>query len=240
MIRESIQTLIQGISITKDAAGEAMSEIMSGEATDAQIASFATALRMKGETSNEVAGMAATMLEMALTIEGPDDAVDTCGTGGDGSGTFNISTTAAFVLAGGKVPVAKHGNRAVSGSVGSADVLEQLGVRIDLQPDGVQRCIDTTQLCFMFAPIFHPSMRFAANARREIGIRTIFNILGPLVNPARVTRQVIGVADLRLGELIANVQVLLGSSHTMVCHGFDGVDEISLEGPTRIWELKDH
>ena len=239
MIRESIQVLIQGISITKDQAREAMSEIMSGEATDAQISSFATALRMKGETSDEVAGMAATMLEMALKVEGPDAAIDTCGTGGDGSSTFNISTTAAFVVAGGGVTVAKHGNRAVSGSVGSADVLEQLGVRIDLQPDDVQRCIDTTQMCFMFAPVFHPSMRFAANARREIGIRTIFNILGPLVNPARVTRQVVGVADPRVGELIANVQALLGSKHTMICHGFDGVDEISLAGPTRIWELKD-
>lgn len=239
MIRDTIQTLIQGISITKDTAAEAMSEIMSGESTDAQIAAFATALRMKGETSDEVAGMAQTMLKMAMKVEAPLDAIDTCGTGGDGAGTFNISTAAALVLAGAGITVAKHGNRAVSGSVGSADVLEQLGVHIDLQPDGVERCFEAARIGFMFAPVFHPAMRFAAGARREIGIRTIFNILGPLANPARVKRQVIGVADPRIGELVANVQQILEAKHIMVCHGIDGVDEISLDGPTRIWELKD-
>ncbi len=239
MIRDTIQTLIQGVSLTRDEAGRAMSEIMSGDATDAQIAAFATALRMKGETSDEVAGMASTMLEMSLKVEAPTDSIDTCGTGGDGSSTFNISTAAAIVIAGAGITVAKHGNRAVSGAVGSADVLEQLGVRIDLQPDAVTRCLEIAGIGFMFAPIFHPAMRFAAAPRKEIGIRTIFNILGPLANPARVSRQVIGVADPRFGELIANVQKTLGSKHIMVCHGSDGLDEISLDGPTRIWELKD-
>ena len=239
MIRDTIQTLVQGISISREEAAEAMSEIMSGDSTDAQIAAFATALRMKGETSDEVAGMAKTMITMALQIRAPFDAIDTCGTGGDGAGTFNISTAAAFVLAGAGVPVAKHGNRAVSGSVGSADVLEELGIRIDLQPDAVAHCFEAAGIGFMFAPIFHPAMRFAASARREIGIRTIFNILGPIANPARVTRQVIGVADARIGELVANVQRALNAKHIIVCHGSSGLDEISLDGPTRIWELKD-
>ncbi len=239
MIQEAIDTLVSGSSLTQDMAADAMRQIMSGKATDAQIGSFVTALRMKGETPDEIAGMARVMRESSLHVEVDGPLVDTAGTGGDASNTFNISTTAAFVIAGAGVRVAKHGNRAMSGSSGSADVLEALGVKIDLSPTGVKTCLETVGIGFMFAQTFHPSMRFAAGPRREIGIRTVFNVLGPLTNPAGANSQLIGVANSELGEKIAHVLGILGSRHSLVVHGSDGLDEMTLSGESHVWELKD-
>ena len=239
MIREAIDRLIAGQSMTMDEAAQVMTEIMQDEATPAQFGAFVTALRLKGETPEEIAGMARVMREMALHVHAEGPLVDTCGTGGDGKGTFNISTAAAFVAAGGGLEVAKHGNRAMSGACGSADVLEALGVKIDLGPEGVQRCIQEAGVGFMFAPVFHPAMRYAAGPRREIGIRTVFNILGPLTNPAGAQAQVVGIADGSLGKKIADVLGLLGSRHALVVHGDDGVDELTLAGTTQVWEVKE-
>ena len=238
MIREAIEALVAGNPLSMEEAAGVMNEIMSGEATPAQIGAFITALRVKGETAEEIAGMAVVMREKALRVETSGPMVDTCGTGGDGSGTFNISTTAAFVVAGAGAKVAKHGNRAMSGNCGSADVLEALGVKIDLSPQGVQRCLEEIGIGFMFAPSFHPAMKHAAGPRREIGIRTVFNILGPLTNPAWAQAQVIGVAEASLGEKMAQVLGLLGSKHALVVHGQDGLDEITLSGQTQVWEMK--
>ena len=239
MIRDAIDALVQGKSLTTEEAAEAMNEIMSEEATPVQFGAFVTALRLKGETPDEVAGMAQTMREKSLHVHVDGPLVDTCGTGGDASGTFNISTTAGFVVAGAGVGVAKHGNRAMSGACGSADVLEALGVKIDLGPQGVERCLEEVGFGFMFAQTFHPSMRFAAGPRREIGIRTVFNILGPLTNPAGPKSQLVGAADPGVGETMATVLGRLGSTHALVVHGQDGLDEISLGDATRVWELKD-
>ena len=239
MIREAIETVVSGNSLSMRDAAAAMNEIMSGEATPAQFGAFVTALRIKGETVDEIAGMAQVMRERSLHVEVDGALVDTCGTGGDGSGTFNISTTAAFVAAGAGTKVAKHGNRAMSGSSGSADVLEALGAKIDLSPASVARCINETGFGFMFAQGFHPSMRFAAGPRREIGIRTVFNILGPLTNPAGAGAQVIGVADAPMASKMAQVLGRLGSSRALVVHGNDGLDEITIADSTRVWELKD-
>lgn len=239
MIREAIETLVSGRSLSREEAAQIMDEIMSDEATPAQLGAFVTALRLRGETPDEIAGMAQVMRERSLHVDVDGPLVDTCGTGGDGSGTFNISTTAGFVLAGAGVRVAKHGNRAMSGACGSADVLETLGVSIDLSPEGVRRCLEEVGIGFMFAQRFHPSMRFAAGPRREIGIRTVFNILGPLTNPAGAGAQLIGVADAGMAERMAAVLGMLGSSHALVVHGGDGLDEISLSGDTAVWELKD-
>ena len=238
MIREAIETAVSGGSLSMQDAAAAMNEIMSGEATPAQFGAFVTALRIKGETVDEIAGMAQVMRDRSLHVEVDGALVDTCGTGGDGSGTFNISTTAAFVAAGAGTKVAKHGNRAMSGSSGSADVLEALGAKIDLSPASVARCIDETGFGFMFAQGFHPSMRFAAGPRREIGIRTVFNILGPLTNPAGAGAQVIGVADASMASKMAQVLGRLGSSRALVVHGNDGLDEITIADSTRVWELK--
>ena len=239
MIRDAIDTLVGGGSLSMDQAAQAMDEIMEGEATPAQFGAFVTALRLKGETVDEVAGMARTMREKSLHVEVDGPLVDTCGTGGDASGTFNISTTAGFVVAGAGARVAKHGNRAMSGACGSADVLEALGVKIDLGPEGVGRCLEEVGYGFMFAQTFHPSMRFAASPRREIGIRTVFNILGPLTNPAGARTQLIGVADPAVAETMASVLATLGSTHAVVVHGRDGLDEISLGDTTDVWELRD-
>ena len=239
MIREAIEAVVSGESLSMEAAAQVMNEIMSGEATPAQFGAFVTALRLKGETVDEIAGMAQVMREHSLHVEVDGNLVDTCGTGGDGSGTFNISTAAAFVAAGAGAKVAKHGNRAMSGSSGSADVLEALGAKIDLSPESVTRCINETGFGFMFAQGFHPSMRFAAGPRREIGIRTVFNILGPLTNPAGAGAQVIGVADASMASKMAQVLGMLGSRRAFVVHGNDGLDEISIAGSTRIWELED-
>jgi anthranilate phosphoribosyltransferase len=238
MIREAIDMLVQGQSLSTGQARQAMNEIMEGEATPAQFGAFVTALRMKGETPDEITGMALVMREKSLHVNVDGPLVDTCGTGGDASGTFNISTTAAFVVAGAGVKVAKHGNRAMSGATGSADVLEALGVKIDLSPNGVERCLNETGIGFMFAQTFHPSMRFAAGPRREIGIRTVFNILGPLTNPAGASSQVLGVADAGVAEKMAHVLANLGTKHALVVHGEDGLDEISLSDATKVWEIK--
>ena len=238
MIREAIDAVVDGKSLSLEQAADAMNEIMSGAATPAQFGAFVTALRIKGETADEIAGMARVMREKSLHVDVDGLVVDTCGTGGDGSGSFNISTTAALVVAGAGVKVAKHGNRAMSGATGSADVLEALGVKIDLSPEGVSRCLDEAGFGFMFAQRYHPSMRFAAGPRREIGIRTVFNILGPLTNPANARRQVIGVADPAMAERMARVLGLLGSEHALVVHGADGLDELTLSGPSQVWELR--
>ena len=239
MIREAIETVVSGGSLSMEESAATMREIMDGEATAAQLGAFLAALRMKGETPEEVAGMATVMREKALPLDVDGPLVDTCGTGGDGKGTFNVSTAAAFVAAAAGLRVAKHGNRAASGTCGSADVLEALGVRIDLDPAGVKRCIEEVGIGFMFAPTFHPAMRHAAPVRREIGIRTVFNILGPLTNPAHAQRQLIGIADPALGEKMARVLNLMGSQRALVVHGDDGLDEVSLGATTRAWELKD-
>ena len=238
MIQDAIQAVVEGQDLTSDQAAAAMDEIMSGDATPAQFGALVTALRMKGETVDEIAGMARVMREKSLRVEASGRLVDTAGTGGDGSGSFNISTTAALVVAGAGEKVAKHGNRSMSGSTGSADVLEALGVKIDLSPESVARCIDEVGFGFMFAQGFHPSMRFAAGPRREIGIRTVFNILGPLTNPANASRQVIGVADPEVAERMARVLGQLGSEKALVVHGSDGMDELTITGPSTVWQLE--
>ncbi|MCE2404191.1 MAG: anthranilate phosphoribosyltransferase [Dehalococcoidia bacterium] len=238
MIREAIETVVSGASLSMEESAAAMREIMDGEATPAQISAFVTALRIRGETPEEIAGMATVMRDKALPLDVEGPLVDTCGTGGDGKGTFNVSTAAAFVAAGAGLRVAKHGNRAASGICGSADVLEALGVKVDLDPAGVRRCILEVGIGFMFAPTFHPAMRHAAPVRREIGIRTAFNILGPLTNPARAQRQLIGVAEPNLGEKVARVLALMGCLGALVVHGDDGLDEVSLGAANRAWELK--
>jgi len=238
MIREAIEKLVNGESLSIDQSSQAMDEIMSGTATPAQFGAFVTALRLKGETIDEIAGMAQTMRRKSLKVQIDDPVVDTCGTGGDSSHTFNISTTAGFVVAGTGIKVAKHGNRAMSGSCGSADVLESLGVNIELDPNGVEKCLNEVGYGFMFAQKFHPSMRYAAGPRKEIGIRSVFNILGPLTNPAGANAQLIGVANSDIAESIAKVLARLGSHHAMVVHGEDGLDEITLGDATQVWELK--
>ena len=239
MIQDATETLVNGRSLTADQAASAMDEIMSGRATPAQFGAFVTALRMKGETVGEVAGMARVMREKSVHVEFEGPLLDTCGTGGDGAGTFNVSTTVGLVAAGAGVTVAKHGNRAMSGACGSADVLEALGVNINLSPEGVSRCLEDAGFGFMFAQRYHPSMRFAAGPRREIGIRTVFNILGPLTNPAVAAHQVIGVADPNVGEKMALVLSSLGSTHAIIVHGSDGLDEVTPGGETRFWEMED-
>ena len=238
-IREAIDVVVSGQPLTMDQAAAVMRQIMQGEATPAQLGSFLTALRIKGESTEEIAGMATVMREFSLKVHVDGTLVDSVGTGGDGSNTFNISTAAALVAAGAGVRIAKHGNRAASGSCGAADVLEALGVRIELSPEGVERCITEGGIGFMFAQAYHPSMRHAGPVRREIGIRTVFNILGPLTNPAAAQRQLIGVAFPQLGGQMAEVMRVLGSERTLVVHGYGGLDEIALDGNTAVWELRD-
>jgi len=239
VIREAIQTLVSGRSLTIEEAASVMEEIMEDRVTPAQFGAFVTALRLKGETVDEIVGMAKTMRAKAVPVAIAEPAVDTCGTGGDGLHTFNISTAAAFVAAGAGLKVAKHGNRAISSQCGSADVLEVLGVRIDLNAKQVQRCLQEVGIGFMFAPLFHPAMKYASAPRREIGIRTVFNILGPLTNPAGARAQVLGVADDTLVEKLASVLQGLGCEHALVVHGEDGLDEITVTGKTQVCELKD-
>lgn len=239
MIRDAIATLVDGIDLPEDETSACMQEIMSGEATPAQMAAFLVALRLKGETVDEIAGLARVMREKALHVDVPGPLLDTCGTGGDASMTFNASTAAAFVAAGAGARVAKHGNRAMSSACGSADVLEALGVKIDLGPEGVAACIERAGIGFMFAQTFHPAMKHAALARREIGVRTVFNILGPLTNPAGAQSQVLGVGDPALAEKLAEVLARLGTKHALVVHGEDGLDEVSASATTVVYELKD-
>ncbi|MBA7695390.1 Anthranilate phosphoribosyltransferase [subsurface metagenome] len=239
MIKEAITTLVDGRSLTTEEAASVMEEIMEGEVTPAQFGAFVTALRLKGETVDEIVGLVRTMRAKAVPVTIAEPVVDTCGTGGDGSHTFNISTAAAFVVAGAGLKVAKHGNRAMSSQCGSADVLEALGVKIDLNAEQVQRCLQEVGIGFMFAPVFHPAMKYASAPRREIGIRTVFNILGPLTNPAGAKAQVLGVADGLLVEKLALVLQSLGCHHALVVHGEDGLDEITVTEKTQVCELKD-
>ncbi len=237
MIKEAIASLVEGKDLSFEAASGAMEELMSGEATPAQIGAFLTALRLKGETADEIAGLASVMRAHATPVEITGPAIDVVGTGGDGSGSFNISTAAAFVAAGAGLKVAKHGNRAASSQCGSADILEALGVRIDLPAGKVAECIERVGIGFMFAQVFHPAMKHVALPRREIGIRTVFNILGPLTNPARVGHLVLGVASEELGDKIARVLARLGIEHALVIHGRDGLDELSISDKSLVWDI---
>ncbi len=238
MIKEALSKIVSGSDLTMAEAREVMTEIMRGEATQAQIGSFLTALRMKGETADEIAGCAQAMRESAITVKPKrNQLVDTCGTGGDSSGTFNISTTVAFVAAGAGLAVAKHGNRSVSSRCGSADLLQVLGVNLELSPEQVAQCIDELGIGFLFAPKLHPAMKHALGPRQEIGLRTIFNILGPLCNPAQAKRQLLGVYDSNLTELMAEVLRALGSEHAFVVHGADGLDELSITGRNKVSHL---
>jgi anthranilate phosphoribosyltransferase len=239
MIRDAITQLVAGVSLSETEAVGTMEEIMTGAATAAQIGSFLTALRIKGETVDEVAGLARGMRAQAVHVPLPEQvhAVDTCGTGGDGAGTFNVSTAAGILVASLGQPVAKHGNRAMSSRCGSADVLEALGMQLDLGPEQVATCVRETGFGFMFAPTFHPAMRYVGPVRREIGIRTVFNILGPLNNPAGVRYQVLGVADARSLPLMAEVLLRLGCRRALVVHSDDGLDELSVSAPTQVCEV---
>lgn len=240
MIKEAVKILVEGIDLSEKEMIGAMKDIMEGNASDAQIASFLTALRMKGETVLEITGAAKVMREKSARINAPEFTVDTCGTGGDMAHTFNISTTTALITAACGVPVAKHGNRSVSSRSGSADVLEALGVKIDLRPEAVEECLKATGFGFLFAPLFHPAMKYAVGPRREMGIRTIFNILGPLTNPANAKRQVLGVFSDELTKPLAEALGNLGTIHAFVVHGEDGLDEITITDRTKVSELKNN
>lgn len=237
MIKEAISMLVEGKSLNMDEAAQVMEEIMEGEVTPAQFGSFLTALRMKGETAEEISGMAKTMRAKSLKVNTSGQVTDVVGTGGDGQNTFNISTAAAFVAAGAGLKIAKHGNRAASSQCGAADVLEALGVKISLAPEQVQQCLAEVGMGFMFAPGFHPAMKYAAPLRPEIGIRTVFNIIGPLTNPAGAKTYLLGVADTSLVEKMAQVLRNLGCEHALVVHGEDGLDEITTTGSTQVCEV---
>jgi len=251
IITEALRTLMDRRDLTRIEAAAAMEAIMSGSATNAQIAAFLTALRMKGETVEELIGFAQVMRQKAVRIRTRPDAVaaltgtdrdmliDTCGTGGDATGTFNVSTATAFVVAGAGLRVAKHGNRSVSSLCGSADVVETLGVTLDLSPQKVARCIDEVGIGFLYAPLLHTAMKHVMAARREMGVRTVFNMLGPLTNPAGANAQVIGVYSAALTEPLARVLAELGTHRAFVVHGADGLDEISNTGDSRISEVRE-
>jgi anthranilate phosphoribosyltransferase len=247
MILESLKKVVEREDLSAEEAFMTMDEIMSGKATDAQIAAFLTALRLKGETVAEITGFARAMREKVspvkvdASISGTDREalVDTCGTGGDASNTFNISTATAFVVAGAGIPVAKHGNRSVSSLCGSADVIEALGVSIELPPEQVGQCIDEVGIGFLYAPLLHKAMKYVMTARREIRIRTVFNILGPLTNPAGASAQVVGVYQEGLTEVLAQVLNELGSRRAFVVHGLDGLDEISASGESKVSEVRE-
>ncbi len=239
-IQQALQKAIAREDLTRDEMKQVMTQIMTGEATPAQIGGFLIALRMKGESVDEISAAAEVMRELATPVETHSDhLVDTCGTGGDASGSFNVSTAAALVAAGAGAHVAKHGNRSVSSSSGSADVLEAAGVNLDVDPATVGRCIDEVGVGFLFAQKHHSAMRHAIGPRREMGVRTLFNVLGPLTNPAGAPNQVMGVFAAELVEPIAEVLKSLGSDHVLVVHADDGMDEISVCAPTAVAELKD-
>jgi anthranilate phosphoribosyltransferase len=234
---DALAKLVRCESLTEDEAASAFEEIMRGDATPVQIAGFMVALRMKGETVDELTGFARAARAMATPIAVDGDLLDTCGTGGDGLATFNISTLSAIVAAACGARVAKHGNRASSSICGSADVLEQLGVKIDLGPEGVARCIEQAGIGFLFAPVFHPSFRFASVPRRELSMRTVFNVLGPLCNPAGARYQALGVADGTIAGKMAEVLIKLGVEKAIVFHAGDGMDELSVSGPSHVIEI---
>src|SRR5215472_1722499 len=244
MIREAISHVAAGAALSEEEAAVVMEEIMTGSATPAQMAAFLTALRLRpgGETVEEIAGMARIMREKAVQVHLDakvlTHALDTCGTGGDGAGTFNVSTAAGIVAASAGAHVAKHGNRSATSRCGSADVLEALGARIDLGPEQVALCVQQVGFGFMFAQAYHPAMKHVGPTRREIGIRTVFNILGPLTNPAHARYQMLGVADSSLLNKMGEVLLRLGCRHALIIHGEDGIDECSLSAPTRICEVR--
>ncbi|RLB05722.1 MAG: anthranilate phosphoribosyltransferase [Deltaproteobacteria bacterium] len=254
MIRETLYKVVNRQDLTEEEMVATMTEIMEGKATQAQNGAFITALRMKGETVEEITGAARVMREKALKIGSgnglvsldrddinidQETIVDTCGTGGDGTNTFNISTTTAFVVAGAGLKVAKHGNRSVSSCCGSADVLEELGINLNITPSDVEKCLDEIGIGFLFAPLLHGAMKYAIGPRKEIGLRTIFNILGPLTNPAGANVQVLGVYEPELTRTLAEVLNRLGSKSAFVVHGVDCIDEISITGETLVSELRD-
>lgn len=244
MIREAITHVVAGATLSEGEAAAVMEEIMTGVATQAQMGAFLTALRLRpgGETVQEIAGLARVMREKAVQVHLEENiatkAMDTCGTGGDGAGTFNVSTGAGILVAAAGAAVAKHGNRSATSRCGSADVLEALGVRIELGPEQVAQCVQEVGFGFMFAPTYHPAMKHVGPTRREIGIRTVFNILGPLTNPAHTRYQVLGVADGSLLSKMGEVLLHLGCEHALIIHGEDGIDEVSLSAPTRICEVR--
>lgn len=239
MFTDIIERLRRHEDLTVEQASAAMAAIMRGEAAPAQIAGLLVGLAMKGERPAELVGLATTMREHAVSLPGERGAVfDTCGTGGDRSGSFNISTASALVIAACGVPVAKHGNRSVSSLCGSADVLQALGVHVQMSPETAARCLDQAGIAFLFAPTFHPAMRHAAQARRDLGVRTAFNLLGPLTNPARPRRQIVGVPRPELTELLARTLLALGTERAWVVHGADGLDELSTTGHTKVSEVR--
>ncbi len=238
-IQQALAQLVAGQDLSREAMSQVMRVVMGGEASDAQIGALLVALRIKGESIDEIAGAAQVMRELALPVRGaPDNAVDLVGTGGDGANLFNVSTAATFVAAAAGAPVAKHGNRSVSSTSGSSDVLEAFGVALDLAVDQVERALAEVGMCFMFAPVHHAAMRHAIGPRRELGMRSVFNLLGPLTNPAGVKRQVVGVFDPSLCRPLAEVLQSLGSVQVMVVHSEDGLDEISIAAPTQVAELR--
>ena len=239
-IQHAIQLVVEGQELNPTQAESVMDLIMSGEATEAQIGALAVALRMKGETTSEIAGFARAMRDHAVQVDIDADSLpllDTCGTGGDHSNSFNISTTATFVIAAAGVRIAKHGNRAASSKCGSADVLEALGVRIELTPREVEACVEQVGVGFMYAPAYHPAMRFVGPARKQMGIRTIFNLLGPLTNPAGAKHQLIGVGIPHIATQLAEVLQVLGSQHAVLVHAEEGMDEVGVKGTTRVTDF---
>ncbi len=241
MIKEAVAKLVERKDLTRDEAKQVMQEIMNGEATMAQISAYLVAMRLKGETIDEITGSAEIMRQHAIKINcDAKDLLDTCGTGGDKSHTFNISTIAAFVAAGAGAVVAKHGNRAVSSKCGSADLLKELGVNIEAPPKVLEKCLKEISIAFLFAPLLHESMKYAAPVRREIGIRTIFNVLGPMTNPAAARHHLLGVFSADLTKVLAKALGKLGSRHVLVVHGEDGLDEITTTTGTVISELKNN
>jgi len=241
MIVKALAKVVDGVNLSEIEMMDVMQEIMSGRATSSQIGAFLTALRMKGETIEEITAAAKVMREKVTQIRASIDKdtalIDTCGTGGDKKGTFNISTISAFVIAGAGVKVAKHGNRSVSSNCGSADLMQALGVNINVSIEKIEECIDKVGFGFLYAPLFHSAMKYVAVARREMGIRTIFNLLGPLTNPAKARTQLIGVYDSALTETFSMVLKNLGCKHTLIVHGSDGLDEITITGKTKVTEL---
>ena len=239
-IQQAINTVIEGNNLNAEQMATVMRAVMSGEATPAQVAGFLVALRMKGEVVDELTAAASVMRELSTKVNvATENLVDTCGTGGDAKGTFNVSTTAAFVVAAAGARVAKHGNRSVSSKSGSADLLETAGVNLRLTPDQVAKCIEELGIGFLFAPAHHSAMKHAIGPRKELGVRTMFNLLGPLTNPANAPHQVLGVFSVQWVEPLANVLQSLGSKHVLVVHADDGLDEISIAGNTQIAELKE-
>ena len=240
MLKAVLNQVVGGENLSRQEAQESMQAIMTGQASESQIGGLLTALRIKGETSEEIAGFAETMRNHTVKVEcRQSDLLDTCGTGGDRKGTFNISTTVAFVVAGAGASVAKHGNHGVSSSSGSADVLKALGVRIDLPAQNIASVIEDARIAFLYAPTFHPAMKYAGKPRRELGFRTVFNVLGPLTNPLAAERQLMGVYERSLTKKLAEVLLRLNTRRAMVVHGLDGLDEISTTAPTQVSEVVD-